>query len=321
MKNYKKSIICAFLVFLFILIILFCQKISNDKREIICNTSYSSILGDKETGSLFDPFVSLKDNEYTMYVSYRNKRSIALSKSSDGINWSNPKIVLNFDESTGWEYDINRSTVTKYNNKYYMYYTGQQGGISKIGLAISEDGIEFSKYSKEPIMVPEFEYEKESVMNPMVIFDEEEKIFKMWYSAGETYEPDVICYATSKDGIHFEKYNNPIFEPSNDKETLDYYKIGAVDIHKLSSDSYIMFYIGYTDIDTARIFYATSKDGIVCKRYNKEALVEPNIFSFAKDAVYKPSVVFLDNKNFNLYFNGRTKYHEYIGISKCKINK
>ena len=92
MKNYKKSIICAFLVFFFILIILFCQKIKNDKREIICNTSYSSILGDKETGSLFDPFVSLKDNEYTMYVSYRNKRSIALSKSSDGINWSNPKL-------------------------------------------------------------------------------------------------------------------------------------------------------------------------------------------------------------------------------------
>jgi len=54
-------------------------------------------------------------------------------------------------------------------------------------------------------MIPEFDFEKKWVMNPHVIYDKDEKIFKMWYEAGETYEPDVIYYAISKDGINWIK--------------------------------------------------------------------------------------------------------------------
>ena len=86
-------------------------------------------------------------------------------------------------------------------------------GISKIGLAMSENGNNFIKYEKNPVLIPEYEYEKYSVMNPHIIYDNKEKIFKMWYSAGETIEPDVICYATSKNGKNWIKYtNNPIFK-------------------------------------------------------------------------------------------------------------
>lgn len=55
-------------------------------------------------------------------------------------------------------------------------------------------------------------------MNPNAIYDKTEKIYKMNYATGEYYEPDVICYATSKNGIIWEKYkNNPILIPNNIK--------------------------------------------------------------------------------------------------------
>lgn len=45
-------------------------------------------------------------------------------------------------------------------------------------------------------------------MNPYVSYDENEKIFKMWYTAGEKYEPDVLCNATSINGVNWNKYQN-----------------------------------------------------------------------------------------------------------------
>ena len=38
-------------------------------------------------------------------------------------------------------------------------------------------------------------------MCPHVIWDEEMKLFRMWYSGGEQYEPNAIGYATSPDGL------------------------------------------------------------------------------------------------------------------------
>ena len=32
----------------------------------------------------------------------------------------------------------------------------------------------------------------------------------MWYSAGDNFEPDVICYAESSDGISWLKYEKPV---------------------------------------------------------------------------------------------------------------
>ena len=154
-------------------------------------------------------------------------------------------------------------------------------------------------------------------MNPHIIFDKDEKIFKMWYSAGETIEPDVICYATSKDGINWVKYNkNPIFFPNNNKSNLDFYKIGGCDVHKLSKRKYVMFNIGYTDINTARIFVASSKNGVNnWKRYDNPIII-PTKNQFDNNACYKPSAIFdKGNNKWRIWYNGRNKNKEYIGLA------
>ena len=69
------------------------------------------ILGDKDTGTVFDPFIIKYNNSYQMYVSWRNKGSIALSSSKDGIKWSKLKLVLNKGKPHSWESIVNRACV------------------------------------------------------------------------------------------------------------------------------------------------------------------------------------------------------------------
>ena len=54
-------------------------------------------------------------------------------------------------------------------------------------------------------------------MCPHVLWDENEKRYRMWYSGGDQYEPNAIGYATSQDGITWERHQaNPIFTPDRD---------------------------------------------------------------------------------------------------------
>ena len=68
------------------------------------------------------------------------------------------------------------------------------------------------------MLVPETDFEKESVMNPFVMVDGGR--FRMWYAAGETYEPNVIGYAESDDGVRWTKYpGNPVFACNPERNT------------------------------------------------------------------------------------------------------
>jgi predicted GH43/DUF377 family glycosyl hydrolase len=282
------------------------------------------VLGNDKTDTIFDPYVMIDNNGlYRNYVSWRIYGAIAISTSVNGFTWSDLKIVLDKGKENNWDAIVNRASVIYKDGIYLMWFTGQNNGISKIGFARSADGYNFEKFEK-PILIPEYDYEKYSVMNPHVIYDGKEKIYKMWYSAGETLEPDVIGYATSEDGISWVKYNyNPIFTPSKNKLLLDSFKIGGCDVHKISDNKYIMFYIGYSNINTARIFVSESKDGIS----NWKRSINPIIYSTDKDdfdgeACYKPSAIYDKKSNkWMLWYNGRKKNKEYIGLAICNSFK
>ena len=276
------------------------------------------VVGNILTESIFDPMVIVENsNDYKMYVSYRKKKSIAVCDSNDGINWNKMKICLENDEKSGWENQINRGTVLNKDGKYYMWYTGQKNDVSKIGLATSENGLSFEKYSESPVMEPELYYEKNSVMNPYVLFDYNENIFKMWYAAGEIYEPDCIGYATSEDGINWDKNKEPILTKGENGK-LDSCKVGACEVHQLTDGRYIMFYIGYTDVNTARILFALSDDGVNWKRFNTKAIISGTKFGFDGDAVYKPTVYWNEKENkWYLWYNGRLRQNEFIGVATC----
>jgi hypothetical protein len=77
------------------------------------------VLGGKDYGTIFDVSVVPIEGEYWMYVSWRPRKSIALSKSKDGVNWSEPEIVLG-PADTGWEDQVNRPGVLHKDGVFHM---------------------------------------------------------------------------------------------------------------------------------------------------------------------------------------------------------
>ena len=273
------------------------------------------VLGNEELGTCFDVYVWKDNGKYRMDFSWRREQSAAVSFSDDGINWSEPIITLAPNLDSGWEDRINRTCVIKVNGVYKMYYTGQSECFSYIGLAESLDGISFKRVCNEPIMIPEFPYEGFSVMNPCVIY--EDGVYKMWYSSGETYEPNFICYAESKNGIDFVKRKtNPILM-KNWRNWFEKDRLGGCQVLKTDDMGYVIFYIGYEDINTARICVAKSKNGITnWERSTLNPIIQPTKDEWDGDATYKPSAIWIPELNeWRVYYNGRLKNNEYVGFA------
>jgi predicted GH43/DUF377 family glycosyl hydrolase len=278
-------------------------------------SKYNPILGGT-LGTCFDVAVLREEDRFRMWFSWRPKKSIALVESKDGIHWSKPLIALAPNESTQWEEDINRPLVLKQLDTYHMWYTGQKRGHSSIGHATSPDGMTWSRTSTQPVLSSEQPWEKSAVMCPSVIWDNKEHLFKMWYSGGEQYEPDAIGYATSPDGKTWLKSpNNPIFS-SNPQNSWEAYKIGAAQVTPYQNQ-YLMFYIGFQDVNQAQIGLARSSDGVRnWQRHPSNPIIRPGISSAAWDynAVYKPFAL-LDDRHWLLWYNGRHHSLEQIGLA------
>ncbi len=270
------------------------------------------VLGGPELGVCFDILVTKTENKYRMDFSWRTQKSLAVSFSENGYDWSYPEITLPYDEASGWEERVNRNCVIFDDGIYKMWYTGQARGYSFIGYAESKDGISFSRPFSEPIMIPEYPYEKQSVMNPCVL--KEGDIYRMWYAAGETYEPNVLCYAESTDGINWKKSKiNPIFIKGEAEYEQD--RVGGCQVMKYNG-GYLMMYIGYKDIDTACICAAWSENGITgWKRCKSNPIVVADPGMWDADSCYKPSFL-IDDGKVTVWYNGRKGTEEYIGIAE-----
>ena len=269
-----------------------------------------------DLGTCFDVAL-LKENEsYRMWFSWRPRKSVALVESADGINWSRPRIVLGPKPDSGWEDDINRPTVVRQNGTYHMWYTGQARGRSWIGYATSPDGVTWKRIADKPVLSSERPWEDVAVMCPHVLWDDQEAVFRMWYSAGQQYEPNAIGYATSPDGLHWEKLPaNPIFTARADSP-WEQHKVTACQIIPGGND-YLMFYIGFRDEHHAQIGLARSRDGISgWQRHRANPIISPGGDTWDGDACYKPFALYDDkDERWLLWYNGRRGSTEQIGLA------
>jgi predicted GH43/DUF377 family glycosyl hydrolase len=273
---------------------------------------HNPVLGG-QYGTCFDISVLHEGGRYRMWVSWRPRKSVALVESADGVHWSEPRIVLGPNSETSWEEDINRPVVVKRADGYHMWYTGQAGGHSAIGYAVSPDGVSWTRRSATPVLMADLPWEKVAVMCPHVLWDAKAGFWRMWYSGGDQYEPNAVGYATSADGIRWTKNPaNPVFTPSPDLP-WERERVTACQVVKLR-DWYVMFYIGFRDIEHAQIGIARSRDGITgWQRHPANPIVRSGADSWDHDACYKPFAVF-DGRQWLLWYNGRHGGLEQIGL-------
>ena len=184
-----------------------------------------------------------EDDSYKMYYTgwsdnYGNW-DIGLAVSSDGINWTkHPNPVLY--GTSGWEFQIGASSVIKHNETYFLFYTGRNLPQYKIGLATSTDGVNFTKYSGNPILTNTEPWENSGVLYPSVIYENNQ--FKMVYmnSTGTAFG-----FAYSPDGMNWTKdTNNPFFTKDNTANGWAAVKIAYPNFIKLQNEHRI-YYSGY----------------------------------------------------------------------------
>jgi predicted GH43/DUF377 family glycosyl hydrolase len=139
----------------------------------------------------------------------------------------------------------------------WLFYTGRsgtEGGLS-IGLAKSDDGLEFIDIEHNPVLTPSAEvgsFDVESVAHPSVLY--REPAYEMWFASG-TLD---IGYALSADGIIWEKYcDNPVF--SGSESTWDQGKVKAPEV-VFDGETYWMTYSGCGQ-GCYEVGWAASTDG------------------------------------------------------------
>jgi len=267
-------------------------------------------------GTCFDVALLQEDGKYRMWFSWRPKASVALAESRDGMHWSEPQIVLAPHPDTNWEGRINRPAVLRRDGTYHMWYTGQSPTQSWLGYATSPDGRTWTRRSARPVLSPEQPWENVAVMCPHVLWDEKANLYRMWYSAGQQYEPNAIGYATSTDGINWTKYNaNPIFA-ADLANRWEQHKVTACQVIP-AGEWHLMFYIGFRDENRAQIGLARSRDGVTgWQRHPANPIIFPVAGAWDADACYKPFAIFdAQSDRWLLWYNGRQGSVEQIGLA------
>jgi predicted GH43/DUF377 family glycosyl hydrolase len=274
--------------------------------------SGNPILGG-EYGTCFDISVLHDDGMYRMWVSWRAKKSIALVESDNGFRFAGPPRVVLASAPTGWEDDVNRPVVIRREDGYHLWYTGQAKGRSAIGYATSPDGVTWTRNSTLPVLRPTLPWEKVAVMCPDVMWDPGARVYRMWYSGGEQYEPNAIGYATSPDGLTWTKpLKVPVFAGD---PNIPWEKERATACHVVKQgDWFYLFYIGFRDVDHAQIGVARSRDGVSSwERLPQNPIVRSGTGNWDNDACYKPYALF-DGSQWLLWYNGRSGHLEQIGV-------
>ena len=203
------------------------------------------------------------------------------------VNWTqysgNPVIDLGedgtWDVGTAW-----LQTVIQAGDTLKMWYTGSTtshifDNNHSIGYAWSTDGIDWTKYSGNPIMSgrPGM-WDEVGVGHPIVIQDAD--TLRMWYESYTASTPGtpghMIGYATSVDGINWERQDTPVLLRGSTGEWDDSYLVTGAVIKEGST--FNMWYSGGTGLfpnAIIRMGLATSTDGINWTKYDDPATTDP----------------------------------------------
>lgn len=207
---------------------------SSQLQALFRGTSFTEIY--QSFPNVYAPEVLYENGIYKMWYGGGGadiRDRIHYAESTDGITWTKKGAII---EAPSPNYNANDPTVVKVNGKYYMYMSISESDLlDAIYLSTSTDGLSWSTPSKILSKGP-YSWNSRYVSRPTVIYDN--GMFKMWYdttSGSDYFAPTVdinIGYATSVDGINWQKYENPVFSG-----------YAAIDVKKINS-TYVMLIQG-----------------------------------------------------------------------------
>ena len=225
--------------------------------------------------------------------------------------------------------------VIKEGDIYKMWYTA--GGLnypadtlmrSRLCYATSPDGINWTKYSGNPILDVSYTggWDSLGVETVTVIIDSlaplSEK-YKMWY-AGQyfnSYRYD-IGYAWSADGINWTKHLDPVMQVGVSTQWDNGFLEGPSVIK--DGSIYKMWYCGYDAVvdgsgtdGHANLGYATSPDGINWAKYDGNPILTTGLNAWDSINVQDPHVI-KENSLYHMWYGGgasNSYYDQQVGFA------
>lgn len=208
---------------------------------------------------------------------------IGYAWSLNGINWNqysgNPVLDVDPDTARFDSDGIETPTVIKdlsapANQRYKLWYAGRKSKNPtvldhKLGYAYSPDGINWTKYPGNPVLVPgnNSSWYNTFLSSPSVI--KEGTVYKMWFTTLDAYvngQPTDgkgnIGYATSSNGINWSVHPAAVLI-AGDQNNWDSASAAEPSVLKIGN-TYHMFYsaLDQWTIENFQVGYAHSTDGI-----------------------------------------------------------
>jgi predicted GH43/DUF377 family glycosyl hydrolase len=197
--------------------------------------------GSWDDHAVFPAAVMKVNNQYRMYYNaWRDNygmMSVGLAFSTDGIHWEKnaaPVIAANSQY-----YEIGLEDVIIKDSLYigYLHYFNSSLDNSKIGIATSLNGINWSMYAGNPILTATLPWEGGSIHFPTVVVENNQ--YKMVY--GNAIAQNAMGMAVSSDGYHFIKQSAPFFVNTN--SVKKYVQVAYPYFKKLNNE-YRIYYTG-----------------------------------------------------------------------------
>lgn len=279
-------------------------------------------------GTCFDLSMDVQGERHRMWFSWRPKHGIGYAESSDGLRWivrDAPVMVPphGVDPET---HRITRPYVLADADRLTMWFCEHSADRVVIAQAVSADGIEWRRSGV--VLQPERTWEKSAVMCPSVLRDGDGR-YHMWYSGGESYEPDAIGYAMSDDGLHWTRVRDEPVLSSADAGAWEVDRVAGAHVFRVSGWLYAA-YIGFANgFEDSAIGIARSRDGVTWERHARNPVLSRGAAGeFDSINVYKPFVV-VENGLWRVWFNGSAPLvgddpsHdnriEQIGYASCRF--
>ena len=234
---------------------------------------------------------------------------IGYATSTDGMNWVKHGIVLSPGPKGSWDNSsVALGSVTWNGTAYLMWYSGSNGITypgGAVGLAVSKDGLNWVKYSGNPVLTPSgLGNDQVYIATPYVI--RLNLTYNMWYTGKSAAAPTInkILYATSFDGIKWTKWPSPVLAPASDPTAWDANGVYSPDAF-WNGRVFGLWYSGINQTAVVpRIGFATSPDGASWNRSSSNPILIPGApGSWDSAGVEQPSVVQFGN-GYMMYYDG-----------------
>lgn len=203
-----------------------------------------------------------------------------------------------------WTYFYGGPSVIRDGDVYRMYYHGSSGtgtypGIH-IGMAASNDGINWSRHPAPVLSPARDNWENSSLREPMVV--KHNGVYHMWFTGGIDIN-SAIGYASSVDGVAWTKHPLPVLTVApNTWESYAVYSPWVI----IDGDGFRMYYAG-SDASGPSIGLATSPDGLYWTKHPANPVIDRYNNPWGV-AAGDPSIVVQGNA-YHMWFIGSYAIH------------